>query len=132
MGRWFERKYIMDINNFWKSVLEQDEQAIRAFFHENAYVNWHCTNEHFTVEEFIRANCEYPGEWDGEVERVECAGDLMITVTHVYPKDRSASFHVVSFIKIIGNEIASIDEYWEDDGAPPQWRVDKHLGCKIK
>lgn len=131
--RWsFERDYIMDINNFWKNVLEQNESALREFFYEDAYVNWHCTNEHFTVEEFIRANCEYPGEWDGEVERVESVGDLVITVTHVYPKDRSASFHVVSFIKIIGNKIASIDEYWGDDGTAPQWRLDKNLGRRIK
>lgn len=38
----------------------------------------------FTVEEYIRANCEYPREWDGK--------------------------------------ILSLDEYWEDDGAAPQWR----------
>lgn len=126
------RKYIMDINIFWRDVLEQNEQAIRGYFREDAYVNWHCTNEHFTVKEFIRANCEYPGEWDGEVERVESVGDLVITVTHVYPKDRSVSFHVVSFIKMIGNKIASIDEYWGDDGTAPQWRLDKNLGRRIK
>ena len=27
----------------------------------------------------IRANCEYPGEWDGEIERIENAGDVVIT-----------------------------------------------------
>lgn len=36
---------------------------------------WHCTNECFNVEEFIRANCEYPGEWEGEVERIEKIGN---------------------------------------------------------
>ena len=25
-------------------------------------------SDHFTVEELKRVNCEYPGEWDGEVE----------------------------------------------------------------
>lgn len=33
-------------------------------------MNWYNTNEHFTVEKFIRANCEYPGQWDGEAERL--------------------------------------------------------------
>lgn len=75
------------------------------YFHENAYVNWHCTNEHFNVEEFIRVNCEYPGKWDGEIERKHCMGDLLITVTHVYTKDKNLSFHVTSFFKIKEDKI---------------------------
>ena len=122
----------MNIQAFWKDVLAQDREAIRTYFHEDAYVNWHCTNERFTVEEFIRANCDYPGEWDGEVERVERNGDLIITVTHVYPKDRSASFHVVSFIRMVGDKIASADEYWSDDGPAPEWRQAMKIGEPIE
>lgn len=65
----------MNIEKFWQDVLAQDAEAMKMYFHENAYVNWHCTNEHFNVEEFIRANCEYPGEWDGEMERKHCMGE---------------------------------------------------------
>ncbi len=122
----------MNIYGFWKDVLEQNQHALKMYFHESAYVNWHCTNEYFTVEEFIRANCEYPGDWTGEVERVERVGDLIITVTHVYTKDNSLSFHVTSFIKVIDDKIMSIDEYWGDDGNAPQWRLDKHIGRAIK
>ena len=25
----------------------------------------------------------------------------------------------------------SIDEYWDDDGKVPQWRLDKHIGTPI-
>ena len=84
------------------------------------------------MEEFIRANCEYPGEWDGEVEREEQIGDLVITATHVYTKDRSLSLHVASFIKLRDYKIISIDEYWGDDGVAPQWRLDKQIGTKIR
>ncbi len=58
----------MNIAEFWKYVLEQNADKMREFFHNDSYVNWHCTNEHFNVEEYIRANCEYPGDWadDGE------------------------------------------------------------------
>ena len=122
----------MDIYEFWKAVLAQDAEAIRSCFHENAYINWHCSNEHFTVEEFIIANCEYPGDWDGTVERVEAVGDLYITAVKVYPKDRSASFHVVSFIRVAEQKILSMDEYWADDGPAPQWRLDKHIGTAIE
>ena len=122
----------MDVCQFIKAVLAQDENAIRNYFHKDAYVNWHCSNEHFTVEEFIIANCEYPGDWDGTVERVEVVGDLFITATKVYPKDRSAYFHVVSFIRTANDKIVSMDEYWADDGNPPQWRQDKHIGIPIQ
>ena len=56
----------MDLYGFWDAVLRQDAGRLREYFCKDAYVNWHCTNEHFNVEEYIRANCEYPGEWDGK------------------------------------------------------------------
>ena len=40
----------MDVCSFIKAVLAQDENTIRSFFHKDAYVNWHCSNEHFTVD----------------------------------------------------------------------------------
>lgn len=123
---------MIDVRQFWKAVLAQDEQAIRSYFHEDAYVNWHCTNEHFNVDEFIIANCDYPGDWDGTVDRVELLDDLYITVTKVFPKDRSASFHVVSFIRTKNDKIVSMDEYWADDGVAPKWRLDKHIGTAIQ
>lgn len=104
---------------------------MRRFFHEDAYINWHNTNERFTVEEFIRANCEYPGSWAGEIERIERIDDLFITVTHVYTPDKKSAFHAVSFIKTKREKIVSIDEYWGDDGLAPQWRLDKRIGKPI-
>lgn len=121
----------MDINRFWEAVLKQDAVAIRSYFREDAYVNWHCTNEHFTVEEYIRANCEYPGEWDGKVERVHQSGDLMITATRVYTKDGGLSFHVTSFLSLKDDKIAAMDEYWGDDGEAPKWRQEMHIGRAI-
>ena len=122
----------MDIYGFWRDVLAQKADAIRAYFDQSACINWHCTNEHFTVEVFVLANCEYPGDWDGEVERLERANDLFITVTRVYSQDRTLSFHVTSFIKVLNGKIAALDEYWADDGAAPEWRLDKHIGTAIK
>ncbi len=90
----------MNIQEFWDAVLKQDAEKIRTYFREDANVNWHCTNEHFTVEEYIRANCEYPGEWDGTVERIEKMNDLTVAAVNVYARDRSASFHVVSFMRL--------------------------------
>ena len=122
----------MDINAYWKAALSQQPEEMKVFFHKDAFVNWHNTNEHFTVNEFIKANCEYPGDWDGEIERIEKFSDLIITVVHVYSGDRKISCHVTSFIKIKDGKIAFIDEYWGVDGTTPQWRLDKHIGTPIR
>ncbi len=122
----------MDVNQFWGTVLSQDRAALRGYFADDAYINWHCTNEHFTVEEYIKANCDYPGEWDGEVERIERTGNLIITVTRVFPQDKSSSFHVVSFIHINNERIQAMDEYWADDGDAPLWRRELKIGEPIR
>ena len=83
------------------------------------------------MDEFIQANCEYPGNWDGKVERVECVGNLIITTAHVFAKDRSSSFHVVSFFRIEDEKIVSVDEYWSDDGEVPLWRKKMCIGKPI-
>lgn len=122
----------MNIEQFWQDVLDQNAEALQMYFNEDAFVNWHCTNEHFTAAEFIRANCEYPGDWAGEIEKKLMLDDIIVTVTRVHPKDDSASFHAVSFIKVKDGKIISMDEYWGDDGNAPQWRLDKHIGTTIK
>lgn len=123
---------MIDIHAYWRAVLDQNAAALADFFADDASVRWHCTNEHFTAAEFIRANCAYPGDWDGEIERLHTAGDLIVTAVHVYPKDRSISFHVTSFIETHGGYITAIDEYWGDDGLPPAWRREMHLGRPIR
>lgn len=69
---------------------------------------------------------------DGEVERVEEIGDLIISVTHVFDVNQTVSFHAISFFQIKNGRILSIDEYWGDDGRAPQWRLDKKIGTPIQ
>ena len=40
----------MNIQDFLNAVLKQDAEQLRTYFSDSAYINWHCTNEHFTVE----------------------------------------------------------------------------------
>ena len=122
----------MNIEAFWEDVLQQNRDRLADWFCPDAVIRWHCTNEQFTVPEFIRANCEYPGEWDGTVERAEQHGDQLVTVVNVYPKDRSASFHAVSFISLKDDRIAAVDEYWADDGEAPAWRKRMGIGKPIR
>lgn len=116
---------------FWKAVLDQEAETLRKYFHKDAVIKWHCTNEQFSAEEYIRANCEYPGEWDGEIERTETAGDMIVTVVRVFPRDQSASWHVVSFLRLKEGLITEMDEYWSDDGEPPVWRKKMGIGRPI-
>lgn len=122
----------MNVYSFWTAVLKQDKEKIRTYFHPKAKICWHNTNECFNVDEFLIANCEYPGSWRGEVERIVEQGSLIITTTHVYDKNETVSFHVVSFIQLEEDKIILVDEYWGDDGKAPQWRLDKHIGKVIK
>ena len=122
----------MNIGAFISAVLRQDADAIRICFQPDAYVNWHNTNEHFTVEEYIWANCEYPGQWTGEIERIVESGDLIVTATHVQSLDGKISCHCTSFIRLRDDKIISMDEYWGDDGDVPQWRKGKRIGTPIK
>lgn len=122
----------MDVYGFWKAVLAQVAEEIPQYFTEDAVINWHCTNERFNVVEFVRANCEYPGDWDGEVERICEISEGLVTVTRVFPKDHSVSFHVTSFMTLQDDKIKQMDEYWADDGPAPQWRQEMQIGTKIK
>lgn len=121
----------MKAEAFWEAILAQDAERIRCYFHEDAHIRWHCTNECFTVEEFVRANCAYPGQWEGELERIIEGKDLLVTVAHVYAKDRLLSFHATSFIRLSGDKITALDEYWAEDGEAPQWRKDMHIGRPV-
>ena len=107
----------MNIQAFWKATLHQDAAAMKKYFASNACVRWHNTNELFTADEFIKANCEYPNQWDGDIERLETINNIMITVVHVYSTNQPLSFHVTSFMKLENDKIVSIDEYWGDDGS---------------
>lgn len=122
----------MNIHQYWADVLRQDAEAIRTYFHPDAWINWNNTNEHFTVDEFVRANCEYPNCWDGEIEQLLSAGDTVVTAVHVFTHDRRLHFHVTSFLRIVQDQIMSIEEYWGDDGNAPQWRQNLGIGSPIK
>lgn len=121
----------MNIHEFWQAVLTQDRAALSTYFTDDAIIRWRCTNEQFTVSEFIRANCAYPGKWDGEVERVENTESGVVLAGRVFPTDRSCSCHVVSFLRMRDDKISEMDEYWSDDGDAPQWRKEMKIGKAI-
>lgn len=116
---------------FLNAVIQQNASELKGYFHKNAIINWHCSNECFNVDEYIIANCEYPGKWVGQLERMEIIDELLISVAKVYLQDKTASFHVTSFIQLCNGKIQQMDEYWGDDGRAPKWRVEKKIGKPI-
>ena len=118
----------MDIVQYWQAVLAQQPQQMRRFFDPEAAINRHNTGEQFTAEEFIRANCAYPGRWNGRLERVETLPDRIITAVQVFSRDGRISCHVTSFMQLRQDRILTLDEYWGDDGEAPRWRQQMQLG----
>jgi len=119
-----------DASAFVEAVGTQNAVALRSFFADNAVINWHDSNESFTPDEYVRANCEYPGDWRGTLERVEAIGNGMVIVAKVQDNEGFAVC-VVSFATLVDGKIIKLDEYYSDCGEPPQWRRDMKIGRPI-
>lgn len=112
----------MDFAAYWRAVACQEKEALRAFFTPDAVISWPCTGERFDLEGFLRANCEYPGRWASELERVVPAGSCTVTVARVRSAESGVSCHVTSLFTLRGGKISALTEYYADDGPVPDWR----------
>lgn len=129
----------IDIYAFFDAVVKQDAVRLRSFFEPDATIVWVNTNEVFTVDEYIRANCEYPGDWRGRIEDVQCYlcfndYNRITVVAKVWDGKNNAS-RVVSFIELGNTEnelIQSMVEYWGDVGEPPEWRQKLAIGKRYR
>lgn len=118
------------ITAFFEAMITQNKSDMADLLDEQAKICWHCTNEVFTKTEYLRANCEYPGKWKGQIERIVLYDTQAITAARVWNAENS--FHVTSFYQLQDNVITGLDEYWGDDGPPPAWRLAMKIGHPIK
>lgn len=120
---------------YWSALLAGDETAIASFFLPDARIFWHNTNECFTVAEFIRVNKEYPDIWKADIQYElsigEFSDELLVCAVRVYSEESGASFHCCSALRLREGLISSIDEYWGEDGRPPEWRITMGIGRPI-
>ena len=121
------------IKAFETAVADQDRDALRRCFVPWAVVRWPNTNEEFDLEDYLTANCDYPGDWRGQVERVEQTEGGAVAVARIWAVDGSASLRVISFFRFgKDGRIAELTEYYSDDGPAPQWRQELKLGRPIE
>ena len=62
----------------WQAIAEQDEARLSRFFTADAEILWPNTGERFDLAGYLRANCDYPGQWSGAVERVAPDGSYSV------------------------------------------------------
>jgi|GEM_PF-2751648 len=113
-----------DVKGLFAATVRKNADIMRGYFLPNALIRWHNTGEVFSLERYLHENCEYAGEWSGEIERIETSGDKIITAARVFSVDGELSHHVVSFYLIENGKVAALDEYWGEDGEPPEDRTD--------
>ena len=124
-----------DVRGFLDAVIKQDAQRLRSFFEPDAVVVWANTSEQFTVDEYIRANCEYPGNWEGALDGIsalEPQGKKIVFIANVHNGEGFAA-RAVSFASLSDSQTPLINrlvEYWGDVDEPPQWRKEKNIGIK--
>ena len=120
------------IEAFERAVAGQDREALGNCFAPWAVIRWPNTNEEFDLEDYLTANCDYPGDWLGQVERVEQTERGAVAVARIWAVDESASLRVVSFFRFgTDGRIEELTEYYSDDGPVPQWRRELGLGQPI-
>lgn len=126
-------KSIDFIMHFWETIDKQEWEKLKYFFEDSATVAWPNTKELFDdINNFIRANSEYPGDWRIEIERIEEIESKVITVAKVSLKDQDTSFYAVSFFEIANGKIKSLTEYWGDNGDAPEWRRKLNLSRTLR
>ena len=107
------------ILTLWQAVAAQDEEKLVRFFTPDAQILWPNTEERFDLTGYLRANCDYPGQWSGTVEKL--APDGSWSVARVWSPEGGV-FRAVSFYQWRNRKIERMVEYWGDVGPAPEWR----------
>jgi len=121
---------VFDAEKFVQDVVTQNAEALVGHFAHDAIICWHDSNEQFTVAEYVRANCEYPGKWQGKSIRVEQIDGGVAMVTKIW-SNKSTHF-VAAFARLKDDKITHLDEYYSDVGDAPGWRKDMKIGRPIE
>lgn len=117
------------IRALWQATAAQDAAEMERYFSEDAVILWPNSGERFTLVEYLRANCEYPGTWLGEVEQTTLDGSM--AVARVWSAS-GGTFRAVSLYQWRGERISRLEEYWGEVAPAPVWRQSMGIGTAIQ
>ncbi|MDR1794974.1 MAG: nuclear transport factor 2 family protein [Erysipelotrichaceae bacterium] len=121
---------VFNPQGFFEAIVSQNAKALQQYFSGDAEIFWYNTNEVFSLSEYIRANCEYPGKWQGELEVSEFTGTKGLLIYRVF--DEKIACRCVCFLTLKESLIRKMEEYWADITPPPSWRQEMKIGAPIK
>ncbi len=120
------------IYSFWEAVATQNEKQLRTYFDPKATIYWQDSNEQFSVEHFIIANCKYPGVWQAQINKlIKIQENQYMTVTYVEETNEHFSSYAISFFEFKDEKICRLEEYWTENSDPPEWRKKLKIGKPI-
>lgn len=115
-------KRVKLVSQFWNEMKKANYDSIRQYFQEEATISWPNTKEYFTVEEFIRVNKMYPGEWEIEVCVIEETLDSVFSTVHIKSKSGQTNVYANSQFRFHKGLISLLTEYFSDSADIPSWR----------
>jgi len=114
-----DNKQLIEV--FWNHMNNKSWQELTSLFSADAEIIWPNTKEEFSVSLFVKINELYPGSWSIDIEQLLSFDDTVISVVRV--TDGDLSFHAISFFYFSNNKISLLQEYWSQDGNPPENRI---------
>ena len=118
------------LTSYWEHTAKRNGTALREYFHPEATIYLHDTNEILTVDDLINYN-DGGGDWHTTVDRVDKLENGQV-VTITFHRSKSWIGFVTSFFTLKDNKIIELHEYYAPCDAIPQWRTDLSEHEKIK
>jgi len=112
------------LTNYWKTVERKDKTAFLDYFHDDAVIYLHDSNERLTPEYYI-SDEHGNDDWQMTIDRMDELGDDQI-VTITFHRSSDWVGFITSFFTFEDDKIIELNEYFSpcDDNVVPQWRDD--------
>lgn len=119
------------LTNYWEYTARRNGTALREYFHPDAKIYLHDTNEILNADSLINYNVESDGDWKTTVDRVDKLENGQV-VTITFHRSESWIGFVTSFFTLKDDIIVELHEYYAPCDEIPQWRTDLSEHEKIR
>ena len=119
------------LTNYWEHVARKNREAFVGYFHSEAVIYLHDTNEKLTPETYMTHSSEYEGDWQVAVDRIDQLENGQV-VTITFHRSESWIGFITSFFTLEDGKIIELHEYFSQCDEIPQWRDDLAEHEKIK